>query len=77
MQLVFEQMNNILKQYGIEIYLYKIKLYVKEAQAREQLDEDCPDASLCIDWVVRIKCKEEKVCNELRKAYLSQHVGEQ
>lgn len=70
MNMMFQQASEILRKYGIEIYMYKVKLYVKEAQEHKQIDEDCPDASLCIDWVVRIKCDNDYICNKLRESYM-------
>lgn len=68
MQLAFEQIGALLKNYGIDIYLYKVKLYTKEAQEHKPIDEDCPDASLCIDYIVRIKCRDSYTCEKLREA---------
>ena len=47
---------------------YKVKLYSKEAEEHKPLDEDCPDASLCIDYIVRVKCRDDYTCNKLREA---------
>lgn len=69
LQQSLESINIFLKQYGIEMYVYKIKLYREEAKEHKPIDQDCIDASLCIDWVVRIKCTSEEVCKKLREAY--------
>lgn len=73
LQLVFQSMNNVLKQHGIEMYIYKVKLYMKESQEHVQLDEDCPDASLCIDYIVRIKCNDADKCMKLKENLRQNH----
>ncbi|RLG74056.1 MAG: hypothetical protein DRO14_06100 [Thermoprotei archaeon] len=68
MQLAFQQISALLANYGIEMYFYKVKLYSKEAEEHKPIDEDCPDASLCIDYVVRVKCRDDYTCSKLREA---------
>ena len=68
MQLAFQQLNALLERYGIRMYIYKVKLYSKEAKEHKPLDEDCPDAAHCIDYIVRIKCDSEYVANQLRQS---------
>jgi len=68
MQLAFQQISALLANYGIEMYMYKVKLYSKEAEEHKPIDEDCSDASLCIDYVVRIKCTDDYTCDKLREA---------
>ena len=72
MQLAFQQISALLSNYGIEMYLYKVKLYSKEAEEHKPIDEDCPDASLCIDYIVRVKCRDSYTCDKLREAIKSQ-----
>ena len=54
LQLVFEQASTILRSYGIEMYIYKVKLR----------PDDC---SKCIDYIVRIECASEELCEKLRE----------
>lgn len=71
MQLAFEQMNSILKIYGINMYIYKVKLYRKEGEKHIAIDDDCEDASKCIDYIVRIKCDSEAICEKLKESIKS------
>jgi hypothetical protein len=67
LQLAFQQANSILQAYGIQIYIHKIKLYLKET---DPIDSDCTDPQLCIDWIVRLKCVNDIICRELKESYL-------
>jgi hypothetical protein len=42
MQIAFQQINTLLNRYGIDMYMYKVKLYLKESEQDMAIDEDCP-----------------------------------
>jgi hypothetical protein len=71
LQQAITQANAILQMYGIQLYIYKVKLYMHESENNQAIDEDCQNAKQCIDWIVRIKCANERLCMEMKKAYLS------
>ncbi len=71
LQQAIMQAGAILQLYGIQLYIYKVKLYIHEGENNQPVDEDCQNARQCIDWIVRIKCANEKLCAELKKAYLN------
>ena len=68
-QVALEQASSLLKQFGIEMYIYKVKLYCREAEQHAMIDEDAPDASKVVDFVVRIKFADERLANAFREAY--------
>jgi len=68
MQLAFQQMSSLLSAYGIEMYMYKVKLYSKESEEHKPIDEDCEDASLCFDYIVRIRCRDSYTCMKLKES---------
>jgi hypothetical protein len=76
LDLAFKQASAILSQLGINLYVYKIKLYVKESENNIPVDQDCVDPNLCIDWIVRLKCLNAEICKELKRTYLNMK-GEQ
>lgn len=55
----------LLEKMGLKMYVYKIALHSKEAAEKIAVDEDCTDAN-CIDYIVRIKCLNEEVCEKIR-----------
>jgi len=71
LDLAFRQASAILSQLGINLYVYKIKLYIKESESNTPVDQDCVDPNLCIDWIVRLKCASAEICRELKRAYLN------
>jgi len=72
MEQSFEQMNAILSMYGIEMYIYKVKTYMKEAQEGKPVDEDAPDARCVIDYIVRIKTKDPQIGMKLKETLLKE-----
>jgi hypothetical protein len=71
LDLAFRQASAILNNLGINLYVYKIKLYIKESENNTPVDQDCVDPNLCIDWIVRLKCLSAEICRELKRAYLN------
>jgi hypothetical protein len=72
MQIAFQQISTLLNRYGIDMYMYKVKLYLKESEQGMAIDEDCPNARLCIDYIVRIKCENDYICMKLKESIKSQ-----
>jgi hypothetical protein len=72
MQMAFQQISTLLNRYGIDMYMYKVKLYLNESEEHKPIDEDCPDASLCIDYIVRIKCENDYICMKLKESIKAQ-----
>jgi len=68
MQLMFQQLSAVLENYGIQMYIYKVKLYKKQEAEGKPIDEDCPDARFCIDYIVRIKCRTDYICAKLKES---------
>jgi len=68
MQLAFQQLSSLLEGYGIQMYIYKVKLYKKLEEEGKGVDEDCPDARFCIDYIVRIKCRTDYICAKLKES---------
>lgn len=75
MQASFEQMNTLLSVYGIEMYIYKVKTYKKEAEEGKAVDEDAPDARCVVDYIVRVKTKDPQMGMALKKALLNEKEG--
>jgi len=78
MEQSFEQMNSILQLYGIEMYIYKVKTYKKEAEEfilnlkGKPIDEDAPDPRCVIDYIVRVKTKDPNIGMKLKEALLKE-----
>jgi hypothetical protein len=72
MQIAFQQVSSLLNRYGIDMYMYKVKLYLKESEQGIAIDEDCPNARLCIDYIVRIKCENDYICMKLKESIKAQ-----
>ena len=67
-----EQMNAIFSMYGIEMYIYKVKTYKKEAEEGKPIDEDAQDPRCVIDYIVRIKTKDPQLGMRLKEALLKE-----
>ena len=72
MNATFEQMNTLLKAYGIEMYIYKVKTYMKEAEEGKPIDDDAKDPRTVIDYIVRIKTEDPVTGMALKKALLGE-----
>jgi len=72
MEQSFEQMNAILSMYGIEMYIYKVKTYKKEAEEGKPIDEDAQDPRCVIDYIVRVKTKDPQIGMKLKEALLKE-----
>lgn len=75
MEQSFEQMNAILSMYGIEMYIYKVKTYKKEAEEGKPVDEDAPDARCVVDYIIRVKTKDPQLGMKLKEALLKEREG--
>lgn len=75
LNMTFTQLNAFLQSYGIEMYIAKVKLYMKESEEHKPIDEDCPDASLCIDYIVRVKCSNDYLCMKLKEQIRGEKKG--
>ena len=62
---------------GIDFYVYKVVLHIKEEQSNSPVDEDCPDARLCIDYIFRLRCATPDVCSNIKQRILAQARGQQ
>jgi len=54
---VMDSMTAILKMYGIELNI-------------EKIDVEPSDCESCIDFIYRLRCVSEAVCDELKKAII-------
>ncbi len=68
MNAMFSALSAYLSQLGLSFYVYEIKLHLKEEQEKAPVDEDCQDASKCIDFVVRIKCSDSAMCSQVKSS---------
>jgi len=59
---IMDTMSSMLKMYGIELNM-------------EKIDVDPEDCESCIDFVYRLRCTSNAVCDELKKAIVERFGG--